>query len=122
MAKSKSVSLYLTERTMSAMRGGEGASGRINQIVDRYLQLMKSYQHDLRAEFSDGEWQRLRTAYSLGALGLTDLVQICRVLVDALDDSTELAARVDALSIAELAGLFELVEADLMSTPLPTHS
>jgi len=125
MAKPKSV--YLTDRTMSALRGDEPLSGRLNQIVDRYLQMMTTYQHDLRAEFDDEQWQRVCDAYGKSTGERKTLVEICTAMIDVLDNDPvliedEVARRVDDLTIAELAGLFELIEADAHATTPATHS
>ena len=55
---------YLNERTMSAMRGDEPLSARLNAIVDRYLFTVSACGAPMRALFSDDEWRTLLDAYS----------------------------------------------------------
>lgn len=59
MSKAKSV--YLTERSMSALRPGDTLSGRINQVVDRYLQIVADERDSLLE--------------ALGSEGLADVIQ-----------------------------------------------
>lgn len=115
MSKPKSV--YLTDRSMSALRPGESLSARMNQIVDRYLQLMATYQHALRDEFDDEEWQRLCAAYRKSTAEGRSIVDVCDAMIAVLDPNPvgmrdAVAGLLDGASIAELAGLYDLIEAE----------
>ena len=51
MSKAKSV--YLTERSMSALRPGDSLSGRLNQIVDRYMAVVDDGRDSIMLQIGD---------------------------------------------------------------------
>lgn len=120
MSKPKSV--YLTDRSMSALRPGDSLSARMNQIVDRYLQVLAAYQVGLREEFDHDEWELLLDLYAAnkpqGDLGLST---VWAEIIDQLAPESSMRQYIDAMPIAELLGLMELLEADLAKAPA-THS
>lgn len=52
----KAKSIYLTERSMSALRPGDALSGRVNEIIDRYLSMIEATAGHVRDQFGDGAW------------------------------------------------------------------
>ena len=52
----KPKSVYLTDRSMSALRHGEALSGRMNQVVDRYLKIIELTRRDALAFFTPEHW------------------------------------------------------------------
>lgn len=69
---------YLNERTMSAMRGDEGLSGRLNAIVDRYLFSASASVARLHGLFSDDEWRALLDAYARKPDDIVSVVDISK--------------------------------------------
>ena len=62
-SKPKKYTLYLTDRSMSVLRGDEGLSARMNAVLDRYLFTVSAAGAPLRALFTDDEWRALLDAY-----------------------------------------------------------
>lgn len=52
----KAKSIYLTDRSMSALRPGDALSGRVNEIIDRYLSIVEATAGHVRDQFGDGAW------------------------------------------------------------------
>lgn len=52
----KAKSIYLTPRSMSALRPGDALSGRVNEIIDRYLSMIEADAGHVRDQFGDGAW------------------------------------------------------------------
>jgi hypothetical protein len=57
MAEKRSV--YLSDRALSLPRIGESLSGRLNQVCDRYSELIRRERDSVRALFTAAEWQTL---------------------------------------------------------------
>jgi hypothetical protein len=57
MAEKRSV--YLSDRALSLPRIGESLSGRLNQVADRYAELIRRERDSVRALFTAAEWQIL---------------------------------------------------------------
>lgn len=123
MSRPKSV--YLTDRSMSALRGDEALSGRLNQIVDRYLQIIESERESVLGQISRG-----------GSNGLAQMVAVwpdlapgdrwvdgLRVALKSTAGWADSAAISNAVQMtdAELVVLAELVEAERVA-PVPGDS
>lgn len=65
----KPKSLYLTDRTMEAVRGDEALSARVNQIADRYLSLLEPRKQWLIGVTSATEWDAMIRAYGEPEVG-----------------------------------------------------
>ena len=61
MSKAKSV--YLTERSMSALRPGDSLSGRLNQIVDRYMDVVDDERDSIMSQIGDDGFSELVKAW-----------------------------------------------------------
>lgn len=105
-------SLYLTDRTMSALRPSDALSGRMNQIVDRYLLLLTEYQLDMRGEFDAAEWQALLSEFAAMVAEKCDTSDYLAVQ-QRLTAAVESPDVIDLYSAAEVIALIELLESDL---------
>lgn len=119
MAKSKSVSLYLTERTMSALRPRESVSARMNQAVDRYLTILESANVAARAYFSAEQWQELRAADARRQKHINALDD-AGMLVASLGNS-DLATALTHMPVWQAMVVLEILEQDAAGSPA-THS
>lgn len=100
--------LFLTERTMSAMRPGDALGRRINCIVDRYLEIMARTSQTIRAGFDEREWGvLLRATEGLMESG-TEASDTADALFRAVGSSEP--ALLTKIGIADTADLFALVE------------
>lgn len=120
----RSLSVYLTPATMSAIRPGEALSARMNQIAMRYTLMVAHFERGLRAQFGGALWVQLGRAYGdMLRPPMEPLADTRTRLLAAIGAGDELAIRVDDLSDIELICLFELLEDDLApKTPPATHS
>lgn len=113
------INVAIAERTLSAVRGDEPLSPRINQIVDRYLSIIKWQSEGFREEIPDDEWQCLLDAWRpLRSRGLTTS-EACDALVAAMGEKwEELEAAFDVpFDVVGRIVLLELLEADLIAAP-----
>lgn len=115
----KPKSVWLTARTMSALRPGDALSGRINQIVDRYLQMVDDDAQEIRAPFRSRSW----------ALMLAEVARLRNdgQILDVHGVREALAASqgdeyLQTMETGEFVVLLELLERDLASNPLPVNS
>ena len=115
---------YLNERTMSAMRGDEPLSARLNAIVDRYLFAVSASIARLHGLFSDEEWRTLLDAYARKPDDLVSAVDISRWWSTGSHGICgEALWRAAKLSPDDFVALIELLETELMTgvalTPAP---
>lgn len=122
MSRPKSV--YLTSRSMSALRSGDALSGRMNQIVDRYLQMVTMESHLVRGQFSDDEWAKMVAAVPSAITRDLSAVAEVSVLIRNLRGDRALAARAVEFSAGNFFTLIELLEADRakVGDPIPANS
>jgi len=107
---------YLNERTMSAMRGDEPLSARLNAIVDRYLFTVSACGAYLRAHFSDEDWRSLLDAYASkpdDIVAADDAFRWLKSGAPKIFGST--FARVSILTAEEFVILIELLETELLT-------
>jgi hypothetical protein len=57
-------SVYLSDRALALPRARDSLSGRLNQVADRYTELIRRERDALRAQFTAAEWQTLLDACS----------------------------------------------------------
>ena len=115
---------YLNERTMSAVRGDEPLSARLNAIVDRYLFTVSAQAAYLRDQFSDGDWRSLLDAYASkpdDILSADDAFRWWSSGAPQIFGST--LRRASLLTADEFVILSEMLECELMTgvalTPAP---
>lgn len=122
MSRPKSV--YLTSRSLSALRSGDALSGRMNQIVDRYLQMVTMESHLVRGQFSDDEWAKMVAAVPSAITRDLSAVAEVSVLIRNLRGDRALAARAVEFSAGNFFTLIELLEADRakVGDPIPANS
>jgi hypothetical protein len=107
----KPKSLYLTERTMSALRPGDALSGRMNQIAERYLTMIEEDAGPIRDQFSQAAWTAM-------------LAEVGGCSRASLDESREALAAVapddgiDNFTAGDLVVLIELLEGDRVGAAL----
>lgn len=108
----KPKSVYLTDRSMSALRPGEALSGRVNQVVDRYLKIIELTRRDARAFFTPEHWDVLREAYAeiRDQKALPALEQV-HALVAALG-AHEIAIAMERMPAWQTFVFMELLEED----------
>lgn len=111
-------SVYLSERTQEALRAGDTLSGRINQAIDRYLEIKRLMANDVRALFSDADWKALGIyaedlARQLPKGKFVDaIVAIPRMLRDG-KFSPSLREKIVALTPVQAFLMLELLEDEL---------
>lgn len=59
MSHNRPKSVYLTARSMSALRAADSLSARMNVIIDRYLELVARDRERVRGKFAPAEWAEL---------------------------------------------------------------
>lgn len=119
---SKNTSLYLTDRTFESFRPGDSNSGRINRIVDRYLEIVELEAEHVRAAFDDDEWQVLQTSWTKESQGLPAQTAWGVVLREVGGEATELGKKVDAMYAGDFFVLLELLEREQISQRLAEAS
>lgn len=117
---SRPKSLYLTPRTMSALRPADALSGRVNQIVDRYLELVAMQSARVRSHFLPSEWAAMVQAVPSATTRDLPAEQELGMLIRNLTDQ-RLIGLLNKLSAGKLFTLIELLEADRakVDDPLP---
>jgi hypothetical protein len=122
---SKNISIYVTDRTMSSMRPGEGVSPRLNRIVDRYLEQVELDAEFVREQFTVDQWSTLVDAWGPlnaardGVLAMNARSQLIRKLGV---DGVKAAAIVGDLSAGDLFVLLELLEREYISRKVEAAS
>lgn len=111
MGKRTSIPVRVDERTLSVLRSHDAFSARINQVVDRYLQLLAPHMESVMVKIEPHEWEAVRRAVG-DSLALRDLAEVKSAVIDKLWDKDLAAAIVvQTLSKLEFAALVEVVEA-----------
>lgn len=114
----KAKSVYLTDRSMSALRRGESLSSRMNQMVDRYLSLLEVSREHARGYFDESQWKILREAHA-GRRPMDGALMDLHGLVADLGHS-ELAIALEHMPVWQGFMVLELLEEDAVG--LATHS
>jgi len=114
---------YLNERTMSAMRGDEALSGRLNQIVDRYLFTVSASVARVHGLFSNDEWRTLLDAYDRKPDDLLAADEVFRWWSTGSHGICgEALWRAAKLPPDDFVALMELLEAELLTGVAMTNS
>lgn len=111
MSRPKSV--YLTAATMQAVRQFDSLSGRLNQIVDRYSQILAEQSSDNLANIAE----IAAPAYAPNVSLTQCRADMASALVAA--DKAFAAQWVRDMRLAKFAALVEMIE---QIQPPPTHS
>jgi hypothetical protein len=108
-------SVYLSDRALSLPRIGESLSGRLNQVCDRYSELIRRERDSVRALFTAAEWQTLCDACADWRPDPASVIPggaaLC--IADAARDGVDVGAlpgKLKALTPAQCFVLCELVE------------
>lgn len=119
MSKSKTLTVNLTSRTMSAVRTGESLSGRMNRIVDRYLALVECDEPEYHRKFySDEQWSMLLAV----AESLTPAADIRQAFLNAVGRNDKgLEDRLRILPKVSIIVLIEMLEAELLAENAGNH-
>lgn len=117
----KPKSVYLTERTMSALRPDDSLSARVNQIVDRYLEMVTRDRERVRGKFTAAEWQSLGNELHRHSGAVLTAAQQ-RVILRSVEDDRALRLVLDEMSGGDMMVLIELLENDRWGEPPATHS
>lgn len=113
-------SVYLTARTMSALRPDDSLSGRMNSIVDRYLEAVARDSDRVRRKFLPPLWRSMAAAFrSLPPSGSTS-EQIAGLIAGQQEHLARETLR-DMLG-GELLVLLELLEREVSGHSPDTHS
>ena len=104
-------SLYITERTMSALRPGDALSGRINKIVDRYLEMIAADRTEVSEIFAEAELDTLAAAWA-GTKGQVVLAMNLQneMMARLGGHHPAIAERIDELAFGDLVVLIEVLE------------
>lgn len=119
----KAVTLYIVPRTREAMREehDRSLSGRINQITDRWLEVIRLDGKEVRGFFTDDQWTTLIDAFSrVTSRGTREPLQAVALIPSLrreLSHDKDLLDAVDELSAGDAFVLIELLE--LEQPPLP---
>lgn len=112
-------SVYLTARSMSALRESDSLSGRMNQIADRYLEMVRADGERVRERFLPLEWEALArfVADDRNRAALADdpraaLEQYMRLMEGADGEPIGGPGIIEGLTGGDLVVLLELLEAD----------
>jgi hypothetical protein len=117
----KPKSVYLTERSMSALRPDDSLSARVNQIIDRYLEAVMRDRDNVRAKFTAQEWVQLSGLLDwFDDRALAAEARISALL--AFSGNRALRRVVHDLTAGELVVLLELLESEALGEPPGTHS
>jgi hypothetical protein len=112
-------SIRLTQNSLNAIRVGDSFGGRVNQIIDRYLEML-SMEHDtVLALFSDAEWAAMAHAVPVRPKALPAAQELV-LLVEGLTDFS-LIERLRALEGGELFTLIEMLEVARLNRRPPTR-
>lgn len=114
-------SVYLTERSMSALRPDDSLSGRMNQIVDRYLEMVQRDRERVRGKFNAAEWQRLAAELHRHTCAPITTTQL-RMILRSARSTRALRQVIDDMAGGELVVLIELLENERWGEPPATHS
>lgn len=130
-------SVYLTARSMSALRESDSLSGRMNQIADRYLTMLVRDSERVRGMFAPREWaalvawRRAREPFDLQAAELRDafaaltIADVSGVNIHGFMVGKKSFASVRSkldMTEGEIMVLVELLELDCATDPLPGKS
>lgn len=100
----KAKSIYLTERSMSALRPGDALSGRVNEIIDRYLTMVEADADHVRDQFVDARWAVMVKAMEEHTR--TSVRESCDILCRKLGGS----GVIKAMDEGQMVVLIELLE------------
>lgn len=109
------VRFVLTDRARSALRAGDAVNGRINQVVDRYLEIIANYQAQMIDHFSEEQRRELVAAYRQAKVRpAAEVWEVSGDMIKILGLRSPLGLKVDHYDLAELFALFELLESDFV--------
>lgn len=121
MAKSKNVSVYLTERAMACIRGDESLSGRINQILDRYKESLELERDAVREEFTDAEWFILLGVWEDALVDKPRAIASRAALSRGIQDA-KLREKCEDLNTGDFFVLVESLEKEILERAPATQS
>ncbi len=106
----KPKSLYLNDRAMSVLRPADTLSGRMNRVVDRYLEWLDSERAAVTALFSSDEMQTLTAAWTPSDDRVVTAAELRDELIARLAAHPPLADRIEGVTFGTLLVLVELLE------------
>ncbi len=116
MAKQKTI--WVNERTMAALRTGDSFSARVNQVVDRYSEILFLDSENVRSLFTAKEWTTLREverALAAESSNGTPAMSVQMAMARALKALPKLAEKVENLTAGDRFVLLELLESEQMA-------
>jgi hypothetical protein len=113
-------SVYLTARTMSALRPDDSLSGRLNSIVDRYLEAVERDRDRVRRKFLPPLWRSMAATFR----SLPPSVPTSQQIAGLIEGQQERLVRETLRDLpgGELLVLLELLEREVSGRPPDTHS
>lgn len=108
-------SLYLTDTTLSLMRRIDSCSGRVNEVSDRYAEMLRQETGRIRALFTTHEWQRMADALAdwtreQSAAAIVGAIEAKLAQSAITAEHSALQLRVSAMRPADRIILAELLE------------
>ena len=108
----KRMSLYLSERTINLARGEQSLSKAIDQIVDRYTELVRLDRHGVREHFSAGAWAILSAGWRLTADDVVPAVGARAALLRAAENQSAVADEINQMTTGQVMVLVEMLQAE----------
>lgn len=117
MAHNRPKSVHLTERAMSALRPDDSLSARMNQIVDRYLELVARDRDRVRGKFAPVEWAALVAMGDLSHGQPISAAETHAAMLEGVRDPPVLYKLLRDLTGGEAVVLIELLENERWGSP-----
>lgn len=113
---SRPKSVYLTARSMSALRADDSLAARMNAIVDRYLQAVTLDRARVRGKFTSAQWSALVALGDLSRGEPATAAETHAAMIGAIEDNA-LRQVLRDLTGGESLVLLELLENERWGEP-----
>lgn len=116
MSHNRPKSVYLTARSMSALRADDSLSARMNVIIDRYLQAVTRDRARVRGKFAPAQWSALVALGDLSRGEPATATETHAAMIGAIKDNA-LRQILRDLTGGESLVLLELLENERWGEP-----